>query len=737
MDPRKLEFELYLDGRDPADFHVLGLTAHEALSRGMVCSVEAVGDKFDVEKFLGKPAAACGRFGADESPRWFHGLVLDAAVQPLPHDVFRYEVVIGARLELLKIGRDSRIFQNLSVKDVVSKVLDGAGLAGAYDWVTKATYPPREYIVQQNESDYDFVTRLLFEEGIGFVVRNDDTEDRVIFFDDDGVIKPLEGKPQILDRDSTRFARDVAFEVGVTHAAVSDQACLRDYNFKKPALDLTVTEKAPATAGREVYLHPGDYSEVSVGKQRVKRLLERLRLGVQVLRGGCNNPHVEPGRTFVVGGTERTEAGVDLLVLDVVHRAYGDAEEDRPTTYENQFTAVPKTVPFRPTASAPQPCLGGTQVAFVSCPAGEEIHADQFGRVKVRFPWDRSGIKDDKSSTWLRVGQLALGGSMIIPRGKFEVLVDFEGGDIDRPCVAGHLYNADSPPPYALPGGCTKSSIQTATTGGGPGANELRFDDAAGNEHIFLNASKDYTVSVENDSASTAGANESYHVGSNNVLSVGTDMGCSVGAGRTLSVGANQNVNVGGNLTESVGGPLSVTVGAARMVKVGGDHRENVTSTLSRTVGSLQSVTGIAGYERKITAGSTTKVGAAWAEIVGGARNITVKGNFTETVGALKFIKATGVAVACGGAYAMTAAAEKVKCGGSRTDKAKGAVTYTAAGAIKIKAATITLGGASKVSVKGGACSIELTSSGQVTIKAPTVILSGTKALNQVAHKSN
>ncbi|MDY7231169.1 type VI secretion system Vgr family protein [Hyalangium rubrum] len=738
MSARRLSLELSLEGFDPSVFRVLKVEATEALSE--VCSVQLeaeTAELLELDPLLGTKASLWIRFEQDSDDRPFHGVVTEASLEAIRQDAFRLHVVISAPLELLKLGRNSRIFQEKSVQDIVSSVLDEAGLADGYSWELSEPPAPRLNVVQYNESDYAFVSRLLHAEGIAFAVHNDTDSARILFFDDSTRLKPIPGDNLLTDRDSSSMDEDVIIDLRDRQRMASDQVFLRDYDFKRPASDLSATQSGDGASGREVYAHPGDFLEAGVGRTLSKRLLQRLRVGTRVLRGESSCPRMEPGRTYSVTGHARAEANLDILITRVVHRVSSEAGADGKGLYSNEVTGIPFEVPYRPVEAPPKPLIGGTQLAFVTGPSGEEIHTDSFGRVKVRFPWDRSGLTDDRSSTWLRVGQLPLSGSMIIPRVEFEILVDFELGDIDRPFVAGHLYNAELGPPYALPGGATRSSIQSATTGGGPGANELRFEDSAGAEEIFFNASKDFTLLVDNDAAMTVANQESCSVGVGNVLSVGGNHYANVSGSRTLSVGANQNVNVGGNYSDGVGGDLSLTIGGARMVKVGGDLAENIAGSLDRTVAALQVVTGIAGYTRKVVGASSTNVGAAWLELAGKSRLVSVSTTFTETIGALKFIKAKQMSVSCGAAYVMTAGAEQIKCGGSRTDSAKGAVALTAGGGLKVKATNITFSAQTRLVVRGGGCTLELLASGMITIKAPTVIVKNNKVLNQVLHKSN
>jgi type VI secretion system secreted protein VgrG len=373
---------------------------------------------------------------------------------------------------------------------------------------------------------------------------------------------------------------------------------------------------------------------------------------------------------------------------------------------------------------------------MVTGPGGAEIHCSEVGGIKVSFPWDRSGITDDRSSTWLRVGQVALGGPMILPRVGFEVLVDFELGDLDRPMISGHLYNGEAMPPYELPGAAVRSSFQTATLDGGPSANELRFDDTAGKEEIFLNASKDWTHVVDHDAEFNVTKNESWEIGSNRTAKVGKNHQAQVGGNESLKVGSNQTITIGKRLNDGLNGSLTLKVGANRKIQVGADLVEEVGGTLTRKVGSIMSFTGIAGLSRRVSGASKTNVTAAWIEIIGKSRMVSVGGSFMETVGALKFVKAKSVNVSATGGYIMNAGVEKVDVTGNRNDAAQGAFAMTAASKISVKAKAINVAATSKLTVRGGGVTIELTSSGEVTVKCQTVEVKNAQALTQAMHQS-
>lgn len=733
---------LTIDGAASERWEVTFAEIHERLFRPTRARVRAqTQEPVDLDALVGKDVSL-ELFVESQEGRAFHGVVLEVDETALDEDAFEVELTFGSKLTLLELGRDHRIFQEMSVPDIARDVLARAGVDAICEWSINADYEAHANVVQYGESDYDFLTRLLHEEGISFLVEQDATAERVVFFDDDTAFSAIEGT-SILEHVSLEAAsREGLLRQALVRRVASDQVMLNDYDLAAPATDLRVTAEADEATGREVYLHPAGYTDTGRGQRLADRALERLRVRTCTHEVESNVPRVMAGRFFSAAGAPRADLDGDFLPIAVEHRLVpADAGADgsrmgTATRYENRMELIPLDVPFRPLEATAAPLVPGVQHAWVTVPGGEEIHTDDYGRVKVRFPWDRSGVTDDGSSTWLRVNQKALGGSMIHPRVDFEMIVGFELGDVDRPSVTGHLYEAEHPPPYALPGGNTRSSMQTATTEGGPGSNELRFEDAAGSEEIFLNASKDLTVSVDNDTQWEVGANQTRDVGSNETLSVKADQSTSVTGNRSLSVGANQTVDVGGEYGDGTGADLGVSIGGNRMVQVGGDYSEDAGASLSRTVGSLQCLTGIAGYARTVVGDASIDVGAAWAELAGGARGLSITGSYSESIGALKFIKAKNVAVSCDAAYTMNAAVETVKAGGGRTDDAKGAVALTAGGALKVKAKNIVFEGKSKLVFRGGGGSIEINSAGMVKVKAPKVTLKNAKALNQIMHKS-
>lgn len=720
---------LEVESLEGVPLHVQTFAVTEALSQLTTIRVVAdLEDPPDAVSLLGKKLTLRVVRSHEETERLFHGVVFSSRASAHHDRFYRIELHAQPRFARLLLGRDSRIFQEKSVPDVITEVVELAGLPSeCIQLAVNATYEPHPYITQLAESDYAFLTRLCSEEGIGFFVKNDIDAEQLVFFDDSSAFEPAAyGRPIHYYPDQVE---DAIVSLRELRRMASDKVMLRDYDLLRPAVDLSARKEAADTTGREVYLHPGDFLEQSRGDRLAQVALERLQLHTRVIQGEGSLPLFEPGRTFSVEGHPRADLNLELLLLSCTHtwRVASGGGEARAFC---RFTAVPSDVVFRPRRADPRPIVAGTHVAFVTGPAGQELHGSENGQVKVRFPWDRSGVTDDKSSTWLRVGQIPIPGSMIVPRVGFEVLVDYELGDYDRPLVVGHLYNGDAMPPYELPGAATRSSIQTNTTDGGAGANEVRFDDTAGSEEMFVNASFDHTTSVENDARSGVMANETSDIGADSSVSVTGSYNSVVSGARALTVGGNQELGVGGDYSNGTGGDLSVTVGS-RSETCGGDLTESITGSYDLSVGGLMSVTGITGISRGIVGSSSTTVGGAWAETTAKDRMSTCGGTRLETIGALKMIKASTVAVSCGAGYIQNCASEKVKAGGNRVDSAA-AIAITAGGGLKVDAANINISGETKVVMRIGGTTIEVKPA-SVSIKSSTIKLLGVKKLESMS----
>jgi type VI secretion system secreted protein VgrG len=360
----------------------------------------------------------------------------------------------------------------------------------------------------------------------------------------------------------------------------------------------------------------------------------------------------------------------------------------------------------------------GVQSAVVVGPSGEEIHTDEHGRVKVQFFWDRLGKKDDKSSCWIRVSQVWAGegwGAMHIPRVNQEVLVDFFEGDPDRPIIVGRVYHGTNVPPYGLPANKTRSTIKSSSSPGGNGSNELRFEDKAGGEEIYLHGQKDWTIAIENDKNQTVGHDETLSVtndrsadvghdqkesiGNDETFSVGHDRAKSVGNDEKESIGHDRSIEVGNDHTEAIGGNLTLSVAKAKTEEVGDDSSESVGKTRSLSAGK--------DYAIDVTANMSTAVGSNQTTDVSLEKKLTVGEKLTIVCG-----DAT-VTIEKSGAVTIAGKDLSVKATGDVKVEATGKVSVKSSGDVKVEAT-------GKVEVKGSG-PMELNASGAVKVKGANV----------------
>jgi type VI secretion system secreted protein VgrG len=525
---------------------------------------------------------------AGEPVHQFVGVVEEATLIGSPMmagsgEACTYVLRVVPRLGLLGRSVDARIFLEKDVREIVTEVLKDHGIEGdAVEWRLAESYEKRVYCVQYQESALAFVSRLCEEEGIHFFVEATDAGDKVVLSDQSASAQPIEGDKQLAVRARTALDadRDFALLPTDTRRIRSGKYVLRDYNFEKPALDLTVTAEADADGELEVYDHPGAYEDKAVGDRRARVRLEADRAWCQTVEVQCSCPRVAAGRKL-----ELTDAGDldgEYVVVEAVHelaetgREGGSLEVD----YHVRTLCVPAGVPFRLPRRTPKPRIYGPQTARVVGPAGaqpESIHTDEHGRCKVKFHWDRSDVTDDKASCWMRVAQQQTSGSLILPRLDWEVVVQFLEGDPDRPVIDNRFYDGTFMPPYALPEGKTRTVLRTMSSPGGGGANEIRIEDKSGAEEIMVQAQKDMTIATANNKTKNVGNCETSVVAANSSLTVGADqtvkvtMGCqsTVSGDQTVSVGANRNVEINAVTGLTVHGSATTSVGANQLEQNG------------------------------------------------------------------------------------------------------------------------------------------------------------------------
>ncbi|WP_437277902.1 type VI secretion system tip protein TssI/VgrG [Sorangium sp. So ce375] len=444
-----------------------------------------------------------------------------------------YRAELRPWLWFLTKTKDSRIFQGKSVPEIVKQVFDDFGFPDYTDELT-GTYDPREYCVQYQETAFDFVSRLLEDEGIYYYFRHENGKHTLVLADDSAGNSPCPelGPVRYVGAvESSTRGEDAMTACELIEEVVPGSYAITDYDFKAPRTSL-LSEASGNDPKLAIFEYPGGYVDKSAGDALATRRMEAEEAAVRRISGNTLCRSLTAGHTFQLIQHERDDVNGEYMLVAVTHRASNDE-------YQNSFAAVPKGTPFRPPRVTQRPVIPGAQTAIVVGKSGEEIWTDEFGRIKVQFHWDRYGKNDENSSCWIRVAQGWAGrgwGSWFLPRIGQEVVVSFLGGDPDRPLCTGAVYNAEQVVPYALPGEQTKSTLLSRSSKEGAAGNELRFEDRKDSEELYMHAQKDMVVEVENDWTIRVQHDQSITVGNDHDLSVDNDQTVSVTKNRVVTI---------------------------------------------------------------------------------------------------------------------------------------------------------------------------------------------------------
>lgn len=510
----------------------------EAVSRPFSFDVELVAEiksgnnlKVDPEKLIGKPMTITIETEAGDA-RYINGIVRRFAIGLQDTTFAHYRAELVPTLSMLALRSSLRIFQMKTVPDIVSQIFHDAGLSD-FRLVLTRTYTSWDYCVQYRESDLNFVSRLLEEEGIFYYFEHEESKHTLVLADAPSAVKACPGKS------SARFGTDVLTDEDIVTALEvgrhlhSGKWSLRDHAFELPRSQLEATTSfssaAPPEQKLEIYDYPGGYSRrfnatgsrlgsiQTEGNTVVGLREDEGTLEHKVVQGASNCRAFTAGYKVTIEGVGM-QSGKDAWLLTAVQHsasqspAYLGADSLKGSGYDNRFAGIPAATKYRPPRVTPKPFVQGPQTAIVvdesSSGTQEEIWPDKYGRVRVRFFWDRDG----KFACWVRVGQTWAGkswGQIWIPRTGDEVIVDFLEGDPDQPIIVGSVYNADNMPPFALPANKTQSGLVTRSTPKGESANfnMLRFEDKKGSEEVMLHAERTLTTEVEVDENRAVGNN--------------------------------------------------------------------------------------------------------------------------------------------------------------------------------------------------------------------------------------
>lgn len=565
-------------------------SGEEAVSRPFAIMLTCLSTRDDLKAgdLVGLPVTITLDTGEGER-RYFNGLVrrLTGGV-PISRDYRRYTLDIVPWLWFLSYTRDHRIFQRKTAPDIIKEIFgefqydafDVRGLTGSY--------AEREYCVQYGESYFDFVSRLMEEEGIFYYFVHENGRHTMMLGDGPTAWSKC-AQPRIKFSATNAFAQSIhTWDHGYQY--IAGKTTRKDYNFETPKEPLIAEVPSridlPGARRLERFEYPGRYVLKPDGDTIAEHGMEAEEAGHEVVNGASDCKTMFAGGTFTLERHDcPSEQGTGWALLRVRHRASNAAFHSGMAgmeSYGNDFVCVPDRAAFRPQRGTPKPRIDGVQTAFVVGPKGEEIHTDKYGRVKLLFHWDRRGEGDEKSSCWVRTTQAWAGrnwGGMVVPRVGMEVIVSFVDGDPDRPLITGFVNNAENMPAYPLPDERTKTTLKTRSTPGGKGFNELRFEDKKGKEQVFLHAERDLHTRTKREVREWVGADRHMIVHGGRFEQIGKSLSATVkgdrlekvDGGTSLEVGMDVHEKVGMNFVHKSGMNIVLEAGVSINLKVGGN----------------------------------------------------------------------------------------------------------------------------------------------------------------------
>lgn len=696
-------------------FGVLSMTITERLDQVPSMVVRATRDDMLPRPVTLLGSEATGRVGATElfeEPRTFTGLVTSA----------HRRIDVGGRpfLELtiepplFKLGKRTNVrsFLDKKAEDILQAVFDGAGVPVKFQ--LGETYAKRPNTIQYRETDLEFVQRLCSEEGIAMAW--DHKNATAILYDDGHGLTDADDKtlPFIPE-----FGFDQPFaciqKVTRVQQVVPDKVHLREYDFERPRALVEAKSESKDTGAHalEVY-EMARTVDAGAAKRLAQVLLDALQCRRDVYRGISSSWTLRPGDKFTLEGHPQEAMNQELLITGILLEHFDMRTATGKSKMETRidFEAIPTgRSAYRPERRPRAAVLPGLQIATTSGASGQEVDVDNHARVTALFAWDRVNPNDDKASVRMRTMQLPTGGSMLLPRVGWEVLAQSQEGDPDTPFITGRLYNGIKQPPYKLPEGAVRSSIQTATTPGGGTSNELRTDDSKGNEEMFFNASYNMTTTVGNNTTENVGNNSTLKIGGNQELEITNSSTMTIGANQTVDVSGNQKVSIETFQVEQAGADYSYAVGGNRDMKVGGDHRHTIAANETIEVGAIKTDLVVGKVSETVDGNFDLKVGAADVTLTPADIALETGGNYDEIIGAAKVIISFGgiASDTTGTSMKQMIAAKADLVDGDRAESAGATFTSLAAGAQIVKADNIVFEAETAITLVMGASILSIT----------------------------
>ncbi len=596
---------------------------------------------------------------ADGGKAYIHGIVGRFAQAGTDVRRTTYYADLHPSLWLLTLSSDCRIFQNKTAPEIVKQILQDRGVTDIEDSLT-GSYSQREYCVQYMETDFDFISRLMEDEGIYYFFTHANGKHTLVLADDSSAHKPVTAYPKVRMRPiAAEWEEEGSIEeCTVEESPVTAKYQAGDYNFEMPSTDLLATSSGEGAT--TVYEYPAGRQLKADVESKTSLLLQSLESHKKLLRGRGSCRPFRAGAKFTLAGHGRDEFNADYLIRSVSFRG------DQSAAFTNSFECQPLATPFRAPRTTPRPRIYGAQTATVVGKSGEEIWTDKYGRIRVHFHWDRLGKKDEKDSCWVRVSQAWAGkqwGSFCLPRVGQEVVVGFLEGDPDRPIVTGSVYNAEQTLPYSLPDNQTRSTIKSNSSKGGSGFNEIRFEDKKDSEEVYIHAQKDYADEILHDRTTTVGndrtvtvknnrtttiqqkdetlivdkgnrtvkvntGNETHEVKGKRDLTVTGKETHTNNADFTMNVTGNFTLKVSGDIAIEASGKVSIKSGTTLTNEAGSDLTNKATGNLVNDAG--QSMTNKAKMSMENNGGISLTNKASASQTVDGGGMLTVKGGMVK-----------------------------------------------------------------------------------------------------------
>ncbi len=519
----------------------------------------------DLNQLLGKPMSV-GLQLADGGERHFHGIVARCSQNIDQGQFASYQVTLRPWLWLLSRTSDCRIFQNLSIPQIIKQVFRDLGFSDFEDALSRP-YREWEYCVQYRETSFDFVSRLMEQEGIYYFFRHEQDRHVLVLADAYGAHTTVPGYASIpyYPKDEQQRERDHMHNWHLVQEVQPGSLELNDYDFQRPSASIDVRSAMPRphTAGDyPLYDYPGTYVQSEDGEHYARTRIEALQTLHEQIEFSGNARGLGSGHLFSLTGFSRQDQNREYLIVGIRYYIVQESLESGggsgSAQFESSLTCIDAQQSFRPLANTHRPIVKGPQTALVVGPKGEEIWTDQYGRVKVHFYWDRHDQSNENSSCWIRVSQSWAGknwGSMQIPRIGQEVIVSFLEGDPDRPIITGRVYNAEQTVPYDLPENATQSGMKSRSSKGGTPANfnEIRMEDKKGLEQLYIHAERNQDIVVEVDESHSVGHDRNKSIGHDEVVTVGND--------RVRAVKHDDMLMVGFSKTDAISKSYLIEVG--------------------------------------------------------------------------------------------------------------------------------------------------------------------------------